>query len=283
MPWKLKNEVNFNSKFFAFVFFTNSKITLKKFQLIILIVAGGFLTCLILFIFGKRQIMRYAIRNKYSPHYPLGQDAKKNIKKELERRLDSIQRINSKYEPQLIENSKYILKPGQKFPPYYYRQKAVDDIKLLVDEIPVARGQTESLRSFLLTSLSSTLNGSGQRMIHQFCDMYDGARHDPNEFGDEEYQNFHRLLMKLIDAAKVTKNTNSCKSSPSRTPVKKQSKMQSLLDPSRLRPPPPGKDSSEKNEKGERKVFESSTSNAQLNLSLGVQLQQDEILSVEML
>lgn len=32
--------------------------------------------------------------------------------------------------------------------------------------------------------------------------------------------------------------SNSRKSSPSRTPVKKQTKVQSLLDPSRLRPPP---------------------------------------------
>lgn len=33
--------------------------------------------------------------------------------------------------------------------------------------------------------------------------------------------------------------SNSRKSSPNRTPVKKQTKVQSLLDPSRLRPPPP--------------------------------------------
>lgn len=32
--------------------------------------------------------------------------------------------------------------------------------------------------------------------------------------------------------------SNSRKSSPSRTPVKKQAKVQSLLDPSRLKPPP---------------------------------------------
>lgn len=38
--------------------------------MIALIISGGFLACVILFIFGKRQIMRYAIRNKFSPHYP---------------------------------------------------------------------------------------------------------------------------------------------------------------------------------------------------------------------
>lgn len=59
--------------------------------------------------------------------------------------------------------------------------------------------------------------------------------------------------------------SNSRKSSPNRTPVKKQTKMQSLLDPSRLRPPPitsiGGNDTI--------------TSNTRMNLSLGVHLQQD--------
>lgn len=29
---------------------------------------------------------------------------------------------------------------------------------------------------------------------------YEHARHDPNEFGNEEYEAYHRLLLKLIDA-----------------------------------------------------------------------------------
>lgn len=59
----------------------------------------------------------------------------------------------------------------------------------------------ESLRAFLLTVLSATtLNGSGQRLIHQFCDMYEHARHDPNEFGSEQYEAYQRLLLKLIEA-----------------------------------------------------------------------------------
>lgn len=60
--------------------------------------------------------------------------------------------------------------------------------------------------------------------------------------------------------------SSSRRSSPSRTPVKKQtSKMHSLLDPARLRPPPAG-----------------NSSNARMNLSLGVQQDHDEndILSV---
>lgn len=61
--------------------------------------------------------------------------------------------------------------------------------------------------------------------------------------------------------------SHSRKSSPSRTPVKKQSKMQSLLDPSRLRPPPAGAGGG---------VVGADNQTARLNLSLGVQLQHQQ-------
>lgn len=114
----------------------------------------GAILFIILFIFAKRQIMRFALRSRRGPHFPIGSDAKKvstfcyaqsvslnfthfhksifqSIKKEIERRLDCIQRIA--YEPQLIwdDDSRYILKPDANLPPFYYRFKAVDDIKIL--------------------------------------------------------------------------------------------------------------------------------------------------------
>lgn len=130
-----------------------------------------------------------------------------SVKKEIERRLDCIQKIA--YEPKLIyDDGRYILQQrlrhDSELPPYYYRLKAVDDIKLLESEILYQDGRTrqprDSVRSFLVSTLSATLNGAGQRLIHQFCDMYEHARHDPNEFGSEEYETYYRLLMKLIDA-----------------------------------------------------------------------------------
>ncbi|XP_031638694.1 uncharacterized protein C1orf43 homolog [Contarinia nasturtii] len=210
---------------------------------IILIIGGGVLAFAIVFILAKRQIMRFAIRNRRGPHVPVGHDATKSIKKEIERRLDCIQRIA--YEPQLLpdDDSSYILQPDSSLPPYYYRLKAVDDIKILENEISKQDGSVrlprDSLRAFLITTLAAPMAGSSQRLIHQFCDMYEHARHDPSEFSNEEYEAYRRLLMKLLDAAKSLKTfSNSRKSSPSRTPVKKQTKVQSLLDPSRLKPPP---------------------------------------------
>ncbi|SPP74816.1 protein C1orf43 homolog [Drosophila guanche] len=210
--------------------------------MIIIIISGGVLTSLMLFIFAKRQIMRFQLRGRRGPHVPVGTDAKKVLRREIERRLDCIQKIAQ--EPRLLWNDgdKYIVPPEQEkpLPPYYYRMKAVDDVKLLESEIARADGSTrhahESLRAFLLTTLSVTLNGAGQRMIHQYCDMYEHARHDPNEFGKDEYEGYHHLLLKLLEASKQLKNYNSRKASPARTP-RKQTKMHSLLDPARLRPP----------------------------------------------
>lgn len=44
---------------------------------VIIIIGLGVLTFLILFIFAKRQIMRFALRSRRGPHVPIGHDAKK--------------------------------------------------------------------------------------------------------------------------------------------------------------------------------------------------------------
>lgn len=46
---------------------------------VVIIIAGGVLTFLILFIFAKRQIMRFALRSRRGPHIPIGHDAKKVV------------------------------------------------------------------------------------------------------------------------------------------------------------------------------------------------------------
>lgn len=45
--------------------------------MIVIIIGGGVLTFIILFIFAKRQIMRFALRSRRGPHVPVGHDAKK--------------------------------------------------------------------------------------------------------------------------------------------------------------------------------------------------------------
>ncbi|XP_018567972.1 uncharacterized protein C1orf43 homolog [Anoplophora glabripennis] len=194
---------------------------------VVIIIGLGVLTFLLLFIFAKRQIMRFALRSRRGPHVPIGHDASKVLKREIERRIDLVQKIMC--EPQLISKTdpRYIVCPGQQIPAHYYRLKAVDDVKVLESEITkqdscLFRHPSENLRAYLLTTLAAPLNGSGQRLIHQFCDLYEHARHDPSHFGDEEYQQYNRLLLKLVDATKLLKSYNtSRKSSPNRTPQKR--------------------------------------------------------------
>ncbi|XP_043792587.1 protein C1orf43 homolog isoform X2 [Apis laboriosa] len=190
---------------------------------IVIFIAAGVLTILLLFIFAKRQIMRFALRSRRGPHIPIGHDARKSLKKEIERRIEVIPKIQ--YEPQLISDPRLILTPRGHVPPHYYRLKAVDDVKTLGNYITTNflwRHPSENLRAYLLATLATPLNGSGQRLIHQFCDLYEHARHDPTEFGDEEYQVYTRLFLKLMDAARLLKSyPSSRKSSPSRTPIKK--------------------------------------------------------------
>lgn len=62
------------------------------------------------------------------------------------------------------------------------------------------RHPRESLRAFLLSSLAAPLDGRGQKLVHQFCDTYEFARHHPGEFGEDEYTAYSRLLLKLLDA-----------------------------------------------------------------------------------
>ncbi|KAL1131189.1 hypothetical protein AAG570_010807 [Ranatra chinensis] len=172
---------------------------------VVIIIAGGVLTFILLFIFAKRQIMRFALRSRRGPHAPVGHGAKKSLKKEIHKCIDLTSKIV--YEPQLINNndSRYILPPGSQLPLFYYRLKACDDVKLLESEITKQDGSfhrhpTDNLRVYLLNTLATPLNGVGQRLVHQFCDLYEHARHDPTDFGDEEYQVFTKILLKLMDA-----------------------------------------------------------------------------------
>ncbi|PZC74110.1 protein C1orf43 homolog [Helicoverpa armigera] len=204
---------------------------------IIFIISGGVLTFVILFIFAKRQITRFALRSRRGPHIPIGTDAKKCLKKELERRIEAVPRIM--HEPRLLstEPSHYILEPQQ---PYHYRFRAVDDVKTLEEEIArqdpgLRRHPRESLRAFLLSSLAAPLDGRGQKLVHQFCDTYEFARHHPGEFGEDEYTAYSRLLLKLLDAARLLGRVGGCVGGGGRaSPVRRGR----LLDAARLRPLP---------------------------------------------
>lgn len=100
-----------------------------------------------------------------SPHAPMGYNSSKQVKREIERRIDQIDKLY--FEPRLYgdDGDKFIL---GKLPPYYYRMKAVDDVKLLEKEIPISRGSSH-LRSFLLNYLNGS---SSTKCVHQFGTLH---------------------------------------------------------------------------------------------------------------
>lgn len=83
-------------------------------------------------------------------------------------------------------------------------------------------------------------------------------------FNWKQIMNFH-----IFSAKSLKTFSNSRKSSPSRTPVKKQTKVPSLLDPSRLKPPPTQLSSSSGS-------IGNLSTNTRINYGLGIQSQHDQ-------
>lgn len=92
------------------------------------------------------------------------------------------------------------------------------------------------------------------------------------------YVNFNfDFFFLAIDSTKILKTlSNSRKSSPSRTPVKKQTKVPSLLDPSRLKPPPTQITSSGGNNTTSTGTSNLLGTNSRINYGLGIQSQQHD-------
>ena len=66
---------------------------------VVIIIAVGVQTFIMLFIFAKRQIMRFSLRSRRGPHVSVGQGGVKAFRREIDRRLDYASHI--KYEPKL--------------------------------------------------------------------------------------------------------------------------------------------------------------------------------------
>lgn len=154
-----------------------------------------FVTCF------KRQVGRMKKRSRRDPHVP-GSEAKKALRREIERRLDRVADIY--YEPKLltleIDNQ-----ANSDLPPYYFRMKAVDNMKYLEQELSSLegvspRGARESVRAFLmnLTSPGGVLASVEPRIIHELCDHYDHARFHPMQFSATQFTPYHSLLSRIL-------------------------------------------------------------------------------------
>ncbi|OBS83288.1 hypothetical protein A6R68_22706 [Neotoma lepida] len=156
---------------------------------VVLVMAYGSLVFVLLFIFVKRQIMRFAMKSRRGPHVPVGHNAPKDLKEEIDIRLSRVQDI--KYEPQLL---------------------ADDDTRLLqletqgTQKIPFhAEGRHpcslmgKNFRSYLLDlrSTSTPFKGVRKALIDTLLDGYETARYGTGVFGQSEYLRYQEALSEL--------------------------------------------------------------------------------------
>ncbi|XP_074020637.1 protein C1orf43 homolog isoform X2 [Numenius arquata] len=156
--------------------------------------AYGSLVFVLLFIFVKRQIMRFAMKSRRGPHVPVGQHAPKDLKEEIDIRLSRVQDI--KYEPQLLaEDDSRLLQletQGNKEIPF---QAEVRYPKSLIGR---------NFCAYLLELRnSSSFKGIRKALIDTLLDGYESARYGTGVFGKPEYLKYQDALNELANLTKA--------------------------------------------------------------------------------
>jgi len=172
---------------------------------IVIFIALGALVLVLLFIFAKRQIMRFTLRG---PHVPVGHGTPRWLRKEIDRKLDLVGRV--KYEPRLIPDEG-LVEPVT--PETLCRMQAMDDIKVLELQLKAADSKAiklpgENIRTFLIAQSAGILKGCQPKTIHQLCDLYDRARFSPDGFNSQHLENYRELLANLVQISQTNKNNH---------------------------------------------------------------------------
>ncbi|XP_038850975.1 protein C1orf43 homolog isoform X4 [Salvelinus namaycush] len=146
---------------------------------VVLVMAYGSLVFVLLFIFVKRQIMRFAMKSRRGPHVPLGHNAPKDLRQEIDSRLSKVQEI--RFEPRLLSEQDDRLQSGGCYD-YLYRMRALDAIRDC--DIPFSElGGTPTavtgrrFRAWLLDLRSSLFRSSRSSLIDTLLEGYHNARH----------------------------------------------------------------------------------------------------------
>ncbi|XP_037356293.1 protein C1orf43 homolog isoform X2 [Talpa occidentalis] len=156
---------------------------------VVLVMAYGSLVFVLLFIFVKRQIMRFAMKSRRGPHVPVGHNAPKDLKEEIDIRLSRVQDI--KYEPQLLADDDTRLlqletQGNQNCYNYLYRMKALD-----------------AIRASDLRNTSTPFKGVRKALIDTLLDGYETARYGTGVFGQNEYLRYQEALSELATVVKA--------------------------------------------------------------------------------
>uniref|UniRef100_A0A2I3GSJ2 Chromosome 1 open reading frame 43 n=1 Tax=Nomascus leucogenys TaxID=61853 RepID=A0A2I3GSJ2_NOMLE len=162
---------------------------------VVLVMAYGSLVFVLLFIFVKRQIMRFAMKSRRGPHVPVGHNAPKDLKEEIDIRLSRVQDI--KYEPQLLADDDARLlqletQGNQKIP---FHSEGRHPCSLM----------GKNFRSYLLDlrNTSTPFKGVRKALIDTLLDGYETARYGTGVFGQNEYLRYQEALSELATVVKA--------------------------------------------------------------------------------
>ncbi|XP_039972714.1 protein C1orf43 homolog [Xiphias gladius] len=188
---------------------------------VVLVMAYGSLVFVLLFIFVKRQIMRFAMKSRRGPHVPLGHNAPKELRQEIEAKLCQVQKIH--FEPRLLSPDDDRLKQRELTGSYdyLYRMRALDAIR--DTDLPFRElGGTSTavtgkrFRTWLLQIRNShcMFRDSQGSLIDTVLDGYNKARHGAEAFGESEFIKYQEALTELASVVK-SHSSSSRSSTPS--------------------------------------------------------------------
>ncbi|XP_031155150.1 protein C1orf43 homolog isoform X2 [Sander lucioperca] len=176
---------------------------------VVLVMAFGSLVFVLLFIFVKRQIMRFAMKSRRGPHVPLGHNAPKELRQVIEAKLCQVQKIH--FEPRLLspDDDRLKHKEHSGSHDYLYRMRALDAIR--DTDLPFRElGGTSTavtgkrLRTWLLHLRNShcVFRDSLSSLIDKVLDGYSKARHGAEAFGEAEFLKYQEALTELASVVK---------------------------------------------------------------------------------
>uniref|UniRef100_U3J6Y5 Chromosome 1 open reading frame 43 n=1 Tax=Anas platyrhynchos platyrhynchos TaxID=8840 RepID=U3J6Y5_ANAPP len=162
---------------------------------VVLVMAYGSLVFVLLFIFVKRQIMRFAMKSRRGPHVPVGQHAPKDLKEEIDIRLSRVQDI--KYEPRLLaeDDSRLLQLETQGTPEIPFHADGRYPKSLI--------GKNFCAYLLELRNSSASFKGIRKALIDTLLDGYESARYGTGVFGKPEYLKYQDALNELANLTKA--------------------------------------------------------------------------------
>ena len=150
--------------------------------IVVIIIAMAVQVCIMLVIVVKRQIMRFALRNRRGPHTHIGQGAPKVFRRETDRQLEYVAYIRHEPGPYELEGDES-----------NHRVCALKELRALEEEIAsynvsYLRPPCGNMRSFLLNCTHGPLLGVDSHHIHLLCDEYEHARHHYEAFDESKFK-----------------------------------------------------------------------------------------------